>query len=63
MLELVGAQEQDRVVELARHRERPPRGAGATDRGEVRRAAPTRGAVTVIVAVRAVRSIATSTCA
>ncbi len=30
--ELVGAQQQDRVVELARHRERPPRRAGGLDR-------------------------------
>ena len=36
-VELVGAQEEDRVVELARHRERPPRRAGGLDRLHRRR--------------------------
>ena len=54
-LRLVGAQHQDGVVELARHRERPPRGARSLDLADGR-AASASGAATVSVAVRAARS-------
>src|SRR5258706_6785257 len=41
-VELVGAQRQDRVVELARHRERPPERSRRFDRGEVARSVHSR---------------------
>ena len=49
-VELVGAQQQDRVVELARHRERPPRRARGVDRRRLDGCRRRAGARTVIVA-------------
>ena len=58
-VELVGAHRQDRVVELARQRQRLPVGAGGLDARRCRPAARRCGALTVQVAVRRARSIST----